>query len=96
MLTILNTCVEYVHRLSSASPLLQARRGFVPFSPADTRMELLSRASILLLEPIPESRFTRTFHELYRLQKRAVPCIREGEAASESLATLTDEGLRGG
>lgn len=47
-------------------------------------------------EPIPESRFTRTFHELHRLQNKAVPCIREGEAASESLATLTAEGLRGG
>ena len=66
----------------------------MPFSPADTRMELLSRASILLLEPIPESRFTRTFHELYRLQKRAVPCIREGEAASESLATAIDGGYQ--
>ena len=45
-------------------------------------------------EPIPESRFTRTFHELHRLQNKAVPCIREGEAASESLATAIDGGYQ--
>ena len=61
---------------------------------ADTRMELLSRASILLLEPIPESRFTRIGGELYRLRNRAVPCIRPREAASESLATAIDGGYQ--
>ena len=45
-------------------------------------------------EPIPESRFTRTFHELYRPQIRVAPCIREGEAASESLATAIDGGYQ--
>jgi hypothetical protein len=38
------------------------------------------------------SRFTRSHIELYRQQKSVVPCIREGEAASESLATAIDGG----
>jgi len=50
--------------------------------PPDTRVVVPSE-QLLLLEPIPASRFTRTFHELYRQQKSVVPCIREGEAAFE-------------
>ena len=45
-------------------------------------------------EPIPEGRFTRIGGELYRLRKRAVPCIRPREAASESLATAIDGGYQ--
>ena len=93
MLTILNTCVEYVHRLSSASPTLLARRVSY-LSPTDNKDGDRNAASCC------ESRYPQAAS---REQARAAPptdqsgaAHKDMEAASESLATLTAEGLRGG
>ena len=90
-LTILNTCVEYAHRLPVHPPDSRPRR-FQPFPTGNKATGTTSPWPAA--EPIPESRFTRIGGELYRLRNRAVPCIRPREAASESLATAIDGGYQ--